>query len=264
MRAAAIVLTTAAVGREPRGARRRNVPETMTTTGSVPIQLNPLTMVEEWDGEAGITADDLLKFLCRPHSDGDPKSLLRRYRELDERGGPQLYCVPAEDRILEKLVWPLKYAKAAYMTGNDLAAIALCGTVAEMVANLHWQLARVQIMGRVMSDEDEGHLLGMNFEKLRQGRRVDVLKAYGVIDRTDNENFKTIAGHRNKYMHSWSHGHHKIRDHAKECYHCTVELVINVIGQEFDNGKLLLKVRVVEFLKKKGLFQVANDTQNTS
>ena len=64
-------------------------------------------------------------------------------------------------------------------------------------------------------------------------------------------------------MHSWSQGHHRIRDDAKECYRCTVELVSNAIGQEFDNGTLVLKARVVEFLKKKGLFQVADDTQNS-
>jgi hypothetical protein len=45
----------------------------------------------------------------------------------------RLVAVPAEQRILDKLAWPLRHAKASYMVGNYLAVIALYG-MAEMVA----------------------------------------------------------------------------------------------------------------------------------
>jgi hypothetical protein len=46
---------------------------------------------------------------------------------------------------LDRLVWPLRHAKASYMVGNYLAVIALTGMVAEMVALLQWEVAEISL-----------------------------------------------------------------------------------------------------------------------
>jgi hypothetical protein len=47
---------------------------------------------------------------------------------------------------------------------------------------LEWDCADVEIDGRMMSRTEERCLFGSEFERLGQERRVEVLRAYGVID----------------------------------------------------------------------------------
>ena len=105
--------------------------------------INPLAFIEVEFPSAGepasISPDTILSFLCPPGTPDDAKSLVERYKRIST--GPKLFAAPAEPRILEKLVWPLRHAKASYVVGNNLSVVALCGMVAEMVAVLLWQLA---------------------------------------------------------------------------------------------------------------------------
>src|SRR5438128_2592602 len=84
--------------------------------------------------------ESVLSFLCPDRATADVASLVKRYREISPEP-VSLVAVPAEQRILDKLAWPLRHAKASYMVGNYLAVIALCGMVAEMVALLIWETA---------------------------------------------------------------------------------------------------------------------------
>jgi hypothetical protein len=127
------------------------------------------------------SAEAFLDFLSLPGVPADGESLARRYREI-AREPVVLFVAPAEQRILEKLVWPLRHAKAAYMVGNYLSTIALSGMVAEMVAVLLFDTAGVRISNRPMTVKDQEALFGREFEKLDQRRKVEVLQTYGIID----------------------------------------------------------------------------------
>jgi hypothetical protein len=91
------------------------------------------------------TLASVLGFLCPGDGGADLSLLSKRYNEISPEP-VRLVAVPAEQRILDKLAWPLRHAKASYMVGNYLAVIALCGMVAEMVALLIWEVSDLKIM----------------------------------------------------------------------------------------------------------------------
>lgn len=78
------------------------------------------------------SAESVLAFMCPTGTSSAVSTLVQRYRNLVR--ARSLSVVPAEQRILDKLVWPLRHTKASYMVANYLAVIALTGMVAEMVA----------------------------------------------------------------------------------------------------------------------------------
>ena len=91
-------------------------------------QVNPLTFINaEFPSPSGprsISAEGILSFLCPPGTLNDAQSLVERYKKIS--AGPTLHVAPAEPRILEKLVWPLRHAKASYVVGNNLARTIQC------------------------------------------------------------------------------------------------------------------------------------------
>ena len=219
-------------------------------------QINPLAFIEAElpspSEPSSISAETILSFLCPPGTLNDTQSLVERYKRIS--AGPTLFAAPAEPRILEKLVWPLRHAKASYVVGNNLSVVALCGMVAEMVAVLLWKLAEPKLNSRAMTEEDEKALLGSTFEKLSQDRRVKVLRAYGIIESDIANDFDTIRQTRRQYLHLWSHSQSRLPEEAVECFHAAIHLVIEAIGQDFNNGKLVLNPALIEYLEKKGMF----------
>src|SRR5690349_11067494 len=112
---------------------------------TIRVFVNPLQMLEldePWTDHVvdnALTPDVFLQFLCIPAVASDTKSLGIRYKEISiER--VRLFAPPDEATIMERLVWPLRHAKAAYVVGNYLATIALAGVVAEMTALLLWDV----------------------------------------------------------------------------------------------------------------------------
>ena len=224
-------------------------------------QINPLAFIEIEFPSPGepdsISAERIVSFLCPPGTLDDAQSLVERYKRIST--GPTLFAAPAEPRILEKLVWPLRHAKASYVVGNNLSVVALCGMVAEMVAMLLWKLAETKLNGRAMTEEDEKALLGSSFEKLSQDRRVRILKAYGIIASDVARNFDMIRLTRRQYLHLWSHDHGRLPEDAVKCFHAAIRLVIEAIGQDVNDGKLVLNPALVKYLERKGMFEADED-----
>jgi hypothetical protein len=179
---------------------------------------------------------------------------VQRYKEISSEP-VVLAIVPAEQRILDKLVWPLRHAKASYMVGNYLAVIALAGMVAEMVALLRWEVAEISLHGRPMTGDDEKALFGTTFERLEQERRLHVLAAYGLIDAAAKGRFETIKETRRGYLHLWSQDHDSLPRDAIKSYHAAVALVATTIGQEFRDGKIVINQPLVEYLERRGVYK---------
>lgn len=231
----------------------------LTPEGRISGWVNPLAFIqvdEPWASSSPeeVTFETILKFLCPPNEVLDQKVILSRYREISTEPD-RLFLAPLEERILDKLVWPLRHAKASYMVGNYLATIALTGMVAEMVALLIWELADPELDGRAMTKEAERDLFGSRFEKLSQERRVRVLDAYGLARPGDKQDFDIIRTTRRRYLHLWSEDHLQLPSDAVKMFHAAVSLVVRVIGQDTEDGKVILNPKLVVYLQRKGLYE---------
>lgn len=125
--------------------------------------------------ERELAAQLFLKFMSTPGMESNASKLLERYRRISTAHEP-LFAVPADPRILQKLVWPLRHAKVVFLVGNYLATISLTGIVAEMVAIFLFDVAVQSSKQELAEVEAQAGLFAATFEKLSQDRRVKVLK----------------------------------------------------------------------------------------
>ena len=159
------------------------------------VWLRPLVFPEvDFLGQTEPEPQSLLKFLCTPGIESDASSLTQRYRKISARD--ELILVPAEDRILEKLVWPLLHAKSSYMVGNYLGTVSLCGMVAEMMAILKYTISDDNI--KAISDQE--------YQNCGQKHRVIILKQLN-LDANIKTSFDIIRDKRNKPCLSGYHPH---------------------------------------------------------
>ena len=92
---------------------------------------NPLPFVE---AEDELKASDLMRLLCPPVADvAKPTALIERYKRISSVAMEPV-MLPALPILIEKIVSPLVNSKMAFVAGNPLGTIALCGFVAEMMA----------------------------------------------------------------------------------------------------------------------------------
>lgn len=220
--------------------------------------INPLAFLEVDEPSAihlknELTLESILKYMCTPGLKTGAEDFFARYKEISQEK-TRLFAAPAEKRILEKLVWPLRHAKACYMAGNYLGTIALCGMVAEMVAILLYEISEFKINNRKMEPSDENALFGSPFEKLSQDRRVRILRAYNIIDDVIKDNFDSIRTIRKKYLHLWLHDYESLPKDAVRVFDAAIDLVVKAIGQDIREGKIYLNPAMVKYLERKGIY----------
>ena len=225
------------------------------------VFLNPLAFVPAMaasraDTPAVATPESVLVFLCTPGVDSEVAALVRRYREISAEPEP-LCAAPADERILEKLVWPLLHAKGSYMVGNYLGTISLCGMVCEMLAILIFEVAEPEMDGARMNEASQRNLFGSSFEKLGQDRRVSILHAYGLISEELKSSFTRVRLKRREYLHLWSKEYDKLAGEAVECYRDVLTILVFVLGQDIRNGKLMLDPKLTKYLRAHGVLDSA-------
>jgi hypothetical protein len=219
-------------------------------------RINPLQLTdvdEPWASvlKASPTIESILRFASAQGADADLDSLVARYKEISTEP-VRLFATPVDERLDDKLVGPLRSAKASYMLGSYVATIALCGLVAEMLALLMWEMSAVTLNGDPITPEAERSLFGSSFERLGQERRIGVLKAYRLIDDATVADLGLIRDRRRKYLHLWSHDHTEAPADAVACFHSAVRATARVVGQEINDGKILLAPQMLAYLKKQG------------
>ncbi len=228
------------------------------------VFLNPLLFIEGDEHlpskvKASLTPEAVLNFACAPGKGSDLDNLVARYREISKQK-EQLFAAPTEDRILQKLVFPLCHAKASYMFGNCLGTISLCGMVAEMVAMLLFDISAFKINNNLMNPSDQKAVFGSCFEKLGQQRRVDILDAYMIIDAETKTKFDLIRERRKRYLHLWSQDHETLANDAVAVYQAAVSIVVGAIGQDIRDGKICLNPRLVKYLERRGSLEPKEDS----
>lgn len=222
--------------------------------------INPLQFLEvdePWASEESEqpTLEDVIKFLCTPGIDHNIESLIARYKEISKEQ-TRIFAAPAEQRILEKLIWPLRHAKASYTVGNYIGTISLCGMVAEMVAILLFEMHSFHINNKPLEQQDQTALFGSPFEKLSQDRRVKVLQAFNIVDNDITSAFEVLRLTRRKYLHLWSQDHEKLPGDAVVMYDKAVFIAAKVIGQNIIGGKIQLNPALVTYLKRSGTYEI--------
>jgi hypothetical protein len=231
----------------------------------IDVWVNPLQFLEVDEPWAGLTNAELspervLDFLCTPGAGSDLATLVERYRAISQEP-KRIFAAPIEPRILNKLIWPLRHAKASYMVGNYLGTISLCGMVAEMVAILLFEISEIRLNNAAMTVDDEKALFGSAFERLSQERRAEILRGYGLIDSEIKSAFDLIRTKRRRYLHLWSQDHDALPADAVATYNAAIALVIRAIGQDIDEGKLVLNPELVKYLERQGVYEPAGENE---
>ena len=131
------------------------------------------------------------------------KEILERYIEITTRE-THTSIVPHTERLFERLLKPLRSAKKNYCLGEYSATIALCGTVAEMLALLVWEINDIRLKGEQIGRKEEEGIFGKTFDDLVHARRLKILETFGFITGDQFKKFENIRKKRNSYLHSWS------------------------------------------------------------
>lgn len=223
--------------------------------------INPLLFIEGEDSgllNRGVVPayEAIVKYFCRPIEDPNPERVIARYHEI-KQGAERLFAVPLEENILLKLIWPLKHAICSYMVGNYLGTISLCGLVAEMASILLFKISPIFINNRRFNEEDQKKIFGRTFERLSQGRRIEILHGYNIIHEDQAKALKLITDKRNPYLHRFDQDHTLLAGEAKEAFNATVSFIVDVIGQGVDSqGRILLSPKLLKYLEDAGLLEI--------
>jgi hypothetical protein len=83
-----------------------------------------------------------------------------------------------------------------------------------------------------------------------------VLSAYNIIGPDAQQHFEIIRQARRRYLHLlWSQDHDCLLNDAAKCFHAAVSLVVGAIGQDVQDGKLVLNPRLALYLERKGIYE---------
>lgn len=219
----------------------------------VMIHVNPLVMTELDFAMLGQepTYESIVRFLHRPDCESDIEHICARYREVAEEP-LKLSFAPVIPEFLDKIVWPLRHAKGSFMIGNYLGTISLCGTVAEMLAILVFEMSSPRINNRIMNDQDQKGLFGNTFEKLGQDRRLAALKTYELINDEVKKDLDRIRENRRRYLHFFSQANENISRDAIETYYCTVKSVVTLLIKEIKAGEIIWQPNFRAYLSRNG------------
>ena len=193
----------------------------------------------------------LVEFLANPSEEHSLEAALRRYAIINE-SKERVFVAPNQEAFLQKLVWPLRSAKSAYVIGNFISTIAQCGMVSEMVALLWYEISDFSVNRTPMSESVASKLFGSTFEKLGQERRVGILAAYGLIDEEQKGHFDRVRVIRRRYLHLFSQSHDAIDSDALEAFRSSLVLVAKLMDISIDNGKVGLRPALMRYVEQHG------------
>jgi len=219
--------------------------------------INPLQFVSSVKPMPGTTSElppveSVLDFLGPPDDKVTVRKAVDRYREISKEK-IRLFAAPAEGRILRKLIWPLRHAKASYMMGNWLGTIATCDMVAEIVAVTMYDLwfTKRHELGLKTSGKEAPTI--PEFERFPQTERISSLREWDIIDDGVEMCFDLILNKRTRYRQLWIHDGASMPADAVEAYHAAVVVVVHAIGQDTDEGRVVLPEDLVGYLARSGM-----------
>ena len=223
----------------------------------IDVLLNPLVFHEAEqaleDQPHEINAESILRHLCSIDLSSEPDAFLERYGDLRQINSAKLWITPVSPQILRRFVFPLRDAFNSYLLGAYLAAIANSGYVAEMVALLKHQIANRTVNGAPAKEALEKKIYGKTFENLGQERRIDVLKAWGLLSDETKRAFSEIRNIRRSYLHFSDTDDSNLQTDALKCVGHAEHLLVWLMGLHVLDGKLAFSAEFQVYLRQEGL-----------
>ena len=222
-------------------------------------EINPLIFPEAedripWNKSGQLNAESVLRYICSNRAIPEMQNIQNSYKHIAEKA-TRAFMFPAEYSILWKIVYPLKNAIGSYIVGNFLETIALCGTVAEMLAIFRFQIAEISIDGIKTINENDLKNSLEKFEKEGQAVRTKKLLKFGLISSDVKEKFDQVRNTRREYLHFITKSNLNIAPDAKIAFDNTLDIVLYILGLSVNNGKMILHQDVIDYLDKKGLIE---------
>jgi hypothetical protein len=125
--------------------------------------------------------------------------------------------------------------------------------VAEMAAILLFDIANGETI-RLMDQNVQQSFFGRSFEELGQSRRVQVLRAFGLISDELESHFDSVRRIRNKYLHLYSKDEPTTARDAVDAYLSAVTIVVKVIGLGFGpKGEIIMRSELLRYMERLGI-----------
>ncbi|MCP5198489.1 MAG: hypothetical protein H6977_00665 [Gammaproteobacteria bacterium] len=178
--------------------------------------------------------------------------VLERYAELST---PELYLpfLPHTEKLFERLLAPFKSAKRCYCLGEFLAAIELCAHVAEMLAQLVWEMEPLSKNPEERSEEVERAFFGRTFEKLGQEHRIRILAVTKRVPEDHVEAFTYLRTTRRKYFHLWDENIDEIQNDALAAFksvNSLVQGILQISVSSEEPGKVVVNPTLSRYLDR--------------
>lgn len=197
----------------------------------------------------------LLQDFCNDWTSQAVERIRARFLRVDT---PELdiFVVPAENMVLDKLVWPLRHAKIAFCRSDFLGCIAICGMVCEMATVFVYELvAEASDLSRLES-EDREILSEGTYETLRQQERIKGLLRMRVIPQNLAENLDKVRKIRREYLHFLKKDYSAIEDDACQAYEATCLTVKTLVGIPLDDkGKFRIPSHLERYMRSKEVIE---------
>ena len=216
-----------------------------------PLSFSSIGELPFWPDNQPIDPSFLVKDLCLDFSSEFLESIRKRYWLLTT---PELdiFVVPNEKKILEKLVWPLRAAKSSFILSDYLGCIALCGMVCEMAIIFLFELTAIQATGKSLSAKQQKQSFGRTFEKLGQEKRIQELHGATFLDEELAKDANAVQKIRRQYLHFLSKSYSRIEKDAEDAYKASFRLIKSLVDLPISNeGKIVIPERLTNYLKKK-------------
>ncbi len=175
------------------------------------------------------------------------KELLSRFRKINTQE-TFMNVVPA----IQKLLKPLEESCRAYCFGFFGASVAMSGVVAESLPILLWEMHGLTLSGKAITVKQEKTILGKNFDRMEQSRRIELLLVLGWITQDQKQRFHQIRDVRNRYLHSWQEKFDREEGEALLCYQNAFTLFRQITGVELQDGSSIkANPLLVKWMEKK-------------
>ena len=216
-----------------------------------PLSFSSIGELPFWPDNQPIDPSFLVKDLCLDFSSESLENIRKRYWLLTT---PEfdIFVVPNEKKILEKLVWPLRAAKKSFILSDYLGCIALCGMVCEMAIIFLFDLAAIYATSKPLNAKQQKQIFGSTFEKLGQEKRIQVLCEVELLSEELARDADAVRKIRRQYLHFLSKSYSRIEKDAEDAYKASFRLIKSLVDLPIGNeGKIVIPERLTNYLKKK-------------
>jgi hypothetical protein len=200
-----------------------------------------------------IESSELIKDLCRDQSNNLLEKILERYIKLTTTE-LDIFVVPAEKEILNKLVWPLRTAKQDFTLGDYLGCISLCGMACEMATVFIYDLVVTSLNINSLDPKYQAIFIGRKYERFGQERRIKELLKLSVITKELARDANCVREIRREYLHFLSKDYSRIEEDAYKAYIAVFRVIKALVGLPLgDQGKLVIPSHLKSYLVSKGV-----------